>query len=62
MESAGNLATPNPAEDPATSLMSIVADIMSLFVHVQASTSSHFPKSALRDRITRSRTSESYGH
>ena len=37
MEPAGNLAPRTPGQDPATSLMSIVADMMSLIVHVQAS-------------------------
>jgi hypothetical protein len=37
MEPARNLANFNPGEDAATSLMSIVADMMSLIIHVQAS-------------------------
>jgi hypothetical protein len=37
IEPARNLAILNPGEDPATSLMSIVADMMSLIVHVRAS-------------------------
>jgi hypothetical protein len=37
MEPARNPANFNPGGDPATSLMSIVADMMSLIIHVQAS-------------------------
>jgi hypothetical protein len=37
MEPARNPANLNPGGDPATSLMSIVADMMSLIIHVQAS-------------------------
>jgi hypothetical protein len=37
MEPARNPANFNPGEDPATGLMSIVADMMSLIIHVQAS-------------------------
>ena len=37
MEPARNLANLDPGEDPATGLMSIVADMMSLIIHVQAS-------------------------
>ena len=59
---AGNQAGIDSGEFPVTNLMSIVADMMSLIVHVQASTSAHFPKSALHRRNTLSRTSESYGH
>ena len=35
---AGNQASFGSEEDPAASLMSIVADMMSLIIHVQAST------------------------
>lgn len=34
---ARNRASLDPGQDPATSLMSIVADMMSLIIHVQAS-------------------------
>ncbi len=37
MEPVRNPANLDPGEDPATSLMSIVADMMSLIIHVQAS-------------------------
>jgi hypothetical protein len=37
MEPARNLANLDPGQDPATGLMSIVADMMSLIIHVQAS-------------------------
>ena len=37
MEPARNRANLNPGDDAATTLMSIVADIMSLIIHVQAS-------------------------
>jgi hypothetical protein len=60
--SARNQAGIDSGKDPAASLMSVVADMMSLIVHVQASASAHFPESALHRRNTRSRTSESYGH
>jgi hypothetical protein len=37
MEPARNPANLDPGQDPATGLMSIVADMMSLIIHVQAS-------------------------
>jgi len=52
MEPARNLSNLAPGEDPAGNLMSIVADMMSLIIHVQASTSAHFPKSAHHRRNT----------
>jgi hypothetical protein len=37
MKPARSQSRLNPGEDPATNLMSIVADVMSLIIHVQAS-------------------------
>jgi hypothetical protein len=56
---ARNQSGIDSGEDPATSLMFIVADMMSLIIHVQVGASAHFPKSALHRRNTRSRASES---